>query len=144
MSYMYQALLGNTINQIISKLLAGPQPDKDPGMTAWAWFRATSGAQPSQADEYVQSQLAVGMSTTANPWYGPVNNWLSWSSALNVALSGATGDVRKWLDGLYGVASADTPTVPEDVITWTKSNLPTSINGVGVTVVKRQGQTAKY
>ena len=137
MSVTYQQLLVNTINEIISKLINGAQPAKDPGMTAWTWFGASTGAQPTQADEYVQTQLSGGMSTTTTT-YSPTNNWSTWSTALNTNLSGATGDIRKWLDNTYTAVAADLPTVPEDVVTWTKNNLPT-----GVTVVMRRGQGVK-
>jgi hypothetical protein len=133
--YTYQSLFMNTVNEIINKLTANLQPDADPGMTAWTWFQATGGSQPSQANEYIRSQLTVGMNTIFSPWFGIVNNGLSWSSALNTVLAGAPADVRKWLDSIWVATTMDPPPVPEDVITWTKANLPTS-----VAVVVRQGQ----
>jgi hypothetical protein len=134
----YQDLFMNAINRIISTLITGTQPDKDPGKTAWTWFGASIDAQPAAADDYVTSQLSAGMKTTATA-YSPSNNWLTWSVDMNNNLSGATGSVRTWLDTTYVETTLDAPTVPEDVITWTKSNLPTG----GVTVLIRKGQPVK-
>jgi len=138
----YQDLLMNTVNQIISNLITGTQPAQDPGKTAWTWFGQYVDAQPAQADEYIQSKLAAGMRCTTTAYDANEGNWVTWSSALSTNLSGATGNVRKWLDTLYVATTTDAPTVPEDVITWTKNNLPTG--SAGVTVVKGPGQPAKY
>jgi hypothetical protein len=130
MPVSYQDLLVNTVNSFINNLVIGAQPPKDPGMTAWAWFRAAGGAQPAQANDYVQPLLVINMKTIADPWYAPVNdpvtNWVTWSSALNTNLSAAPigGTVRKWLDTMYIATREDPPTVPEDVINWTKEHLP--------------------
>ena len=132
----HQDLFMNAINQIISKLINATQPGQDPGKSAWTWFGAVVGAQPAEANAYLKSQLSTGMKTTTTA-YGPSNNWLAWSVDMNNKFAGATGTVGTWLTTQYVATTADVPTVPEDVITWTKQNLPT---GSSVTIVKRQGQ----
>ena len=136
----HQDLFMNAINKIISNLISGAQPGQDPGKTAWTWFGAVIGAQPTQADDFVKSQLSTGMKTTTTT-YSPKDNWLAWSVDMNNNFAGATGTVGTWLNTLYVATTADVPTVPEDVITWTKSNLPTGASSV--TIVKRQGQAAR-
>jgi hypothetical protein len=38
----------------------------------------------------------------------------------------ASSGVATWLNSNYVMAAADAPTVPDDVIAWTKANLPTA------------------
>jgi hypothetical protein len=131
----------NTVNRIISKLITGTQPDADPGKTAWTWFGAYVDPQPTQADDYIKTQLVAGMACSTTAYEPNEGNWITWSGALTTNLSGATGDVRKWLDTVYVAIAADAPTVPDDVITWTRSNLPTG--AAGIAVVKPQTQTTR-
>ena len=143
MSYTYQQLLENTVNHLIYDLTSGAQPSEDPGMTAWVWFNASSGDQPPQVDEYLRPLLINDMKSIEKPWYQPGSdkiNWSSWASALDVNLWAAPpgSKVRTWLDKVYPAAREDPPTVPEDVITWTKDHLPTA-----VPVVIRKGQGVK-
>jgi len=128
MGTTYQQLFMNGINKVISSLLAGSQPDSDPGKTAWSWLGTSGGAEPSEVNSYVSGQIGAGTVTTST--FTPTNNWASWSNALNNTLSAATGTVANWLGKTYAATAADLPTVPDDVITWTKQNLPTQIGAV--------------
>ena len=118
----YQQLLMNGLNEDISNLINGSQPKGDPGKTAWAWFRNDSGSQPAEVDSYMSSQ--IGASTVTSDAFNPTGNWATWSSAMNTAFGSATGKVATWLATEYSSVTLDLPTVPDDVITWTKQNLP--------------------
>jgi hypothetical protein len=126
----YQQLLLNGINQSISTLLRGSQPGTDPGKTAWTWLGESGGMEPSQVDEYIGAQITSKSATTQS--YSPTKNWATWSNAMNSRFSLATGAVETWLGTGYNSATEDLPVVPDDVITWTRQNLPI---GLGMVVV---------
>jgi hypothetical protein len=146
MSYSYQQLLENTVNRMIFVLTTGAQPSKDPGMTAWIWFNGSGGMQPPQVNEYLLPLLIVGMKTLDKPWYQPGDdkpNWSNWASVLDVNLWAAPigSEARKWLDLTYLATRQDPPTVPEEVINWTKDHLPTAVPPI--VIRKGQGVTTR-
>jgi hypothetical protein len=129
-----QDLLLNGLNQIISNLVSGPKPDKDPGMTAWAWLTTSGGAEPSQVNEYIQGLF--GKNSVTADCYPLTNNAASWSSAMDSAFDSIPpppppNDVWTWLHTGY-VPPYDLPTVPPEVINWTKANMPTKLAEVVV------------
>jgi hypothetical protein len=137
-----QDLLSNGLDQIISKLVSGPKPDTEPGLTAWTWLMSSGGPEPSQVNEYIQGQL--GSKSVSVDCYSLTNNAASWSSAMSDAFDSILppppeNPVWKWLHTNY-VPREDLPTVPDEVIGWTKANMPTKLAEV---VVVRKGAPSR-
>jgi hypothetical protein len=134
---LFQDLLLFGLDQIISDLVLQPQPpDKEPAATAWVWLNGSDGPQPPEVNAYIQSQF--GSKSVSNASIDPTTkNWVAWSKGMQDAFPKAQGDVATWLGTLYTPPPPimDLPTVPPEVINWTKASMPT--NAVDVVVVKR-------
>ena len=117
----YQDLLWNGLNKIISDLVTGGQPTDAVASKSWAWFQSQSGPQYANPNLYVSGMVSGGIATEAT--FTPTKNWELWSNRMYANFDGATGSVADWLNTEPPKAGADVPTVPPDVITWTRSNL---------------------
>jgi hypothetical protein len=128
----YQDLLLNGLNKIISDLVNGQQPTLPPGDKAWDWLKSPSGSQPAAVNDYVQVRIDSKTATTAS--FSSSQNWATWSDRMQAKFPSATGSVATWLGTNYAMMAADVPTVPDDVIAWTKATLPSSSMAVDVAV----------
>jgi hypothetical protein len=115
-----QDLLMNGLNQIIANLISGPSPSLPPGDHAWPWFRSSSGPQNAAVNSYVSVGVTSQTATTLG--FRPTKNWALWSTLMQADFTTATGSVAAWLSTPY--TGGAVPTVPDDVVTWTKGSLP--------------------